>query len=183
MTGMHHGLHAVGPLPPIVLLLAGLALLVAGRRLFWLFVGLAGFLIGLQTAPLLLGPQPLWLIWGVGLICGIIGAVLALFFQQLAIAVGGFMAGSAIAAQLAMLLWGRPGALVVFVGGIVGAVALFLLFDWALIVLSGLAGAVLITQALAGYLVPSPLLFLVIAAAGIAVQAGWLLASRRRKRG
>ena len=169
------------PLPWGVLLIAGLALLVAGRRLFWLFVGLAGFFVGLQTAPMLLGPQPLWLLWAVGLICGIIGALLALFFQQLAIIVGGFLAGSAVAAQLAYLLWGRPLGLMVLIGGIVGAVALFLLFDWALIVLSALAGAALIIQSLTTWMVAGPFLFILVAAAGVAIQTAWLLADRRRK--
>jgi hypothetical protein len=181
MMGMVAGMPMGAPLPSVVLLVAGLALLVAGRRLFWLFVGLAGFFVGLQTAPLLLGPQPLWLIWIVGLAFGVIGALLALFFQQLAIAVGGFMAGSAIAVQLAYLVWGHPGGWTILIGGIIGAVGLFLLFDWALIVLSAMAGAVLIVQAVAHRIAAGPFLFLLLAGVGTAVQAGWLLAGRRRK--
>src|SRR5436309_7659368 len=34
----------IGPETPLLALLAGLVLLVAGRRLFWLFVGLVGFI-------------------------------------------------------------------------------------------------------------------------------------------
>jgi hypothetical protein len=33
----------IGPETPILALVAGVALLIAGRRLFWLFVGLVGF--------------------------------------------------------------------------------------------------------------------------------------------
>jgi hypothetical protein len=50
-------------LPPVL----GLALLFMGWRLFWLFVGVAGFAAGLQAAPLLFGMQPFAILWGVGL--------------------------------------------------------------------------------------------------------------------
>jgi hypothetical protein len=43
-----------------------------------------------------------------GLICGIIGAVLALFFQRLAIAIGGFVAGSTIALHLTLMMGTSP---------------------------------------------------------------------------
>jgi hypothetical protein len=66
-------------LTTIGLVVSGVALLVLGWKLFWLFVGLVGFAAGLQAVQLLLGPQPFWILWAAGLVCGIIGAVLALF--------------------------------------------------------------------------------------------------------
>ena len=182
MMGMHHFMPAAGQMSMVGFLIAGVAMLVAGRRLFWLFVGLAGFVVGLQTAPLLVGPHSVLLVWAVGLVCGAIGVVLALFFQHLAIAIGGFMAGSAIAVQLTHLMWGRPDGIVMLIGGIVGAVALFLLFDWALILLSATAGASLIVQAVGMRMNAGPLAFILLAVIGVAIQAGWLLADRRRKR-
>jgi len=43
-------------------LIVGLAVLLLGRRLFWLFVGAVGFLAGLQWARPVLGDQPEWVI-------------------------------------------------------------------------------------------------------------------------
>lgn len=165
----------------ILLVIAGLALLVAGRRLFWLFVGLAGFAVGFQTAAVIMGPQMPGILLVAGAVCGIIGALVAIFFQRVAIAAGGFVAGSAIAVQLLQVMGDRPVEILVLAGGIVGAIALFLLFDWALIVLSAMGGAALIVQVLHLHMAVSPLLFLLLSLAGIAVQAGWLLAGRRRR--
>ena len=46
----------------IFLALLGLALLVLGWKLFWLFVGVMGFAAGLQAAQIYFGPQPFWLL-------------------------------------------------------------------------------------------------------------------------
>ena len=61
----------------LLLAASGVVLLVLGWKLFWLFVGVVGFAVGLQAAQLVFGPQPFWLLWAAGLVCGIIGAVLA----------------------------------------------------------------------------------------------------------
>ena len=113
----------------LLLAASGMVLLVLGWKLFWLFVGVVGFAAGLQAAQLYLGPQPFWMLWAAGLVCGIIGALLALFFQKLAIIVGGFVAGSTIALHLTLMMGHEPGALVTLIGGVAGAVVLYLLFD------------------------------------------------------
>ena len=71
----------------IFLAVLGVLLLVLGWKFFWLFVGVVGFTAGLQAAQLVFGPQPFWMLWAAGLVCGIFGAILALFFQHLAIAI------------------------------------------------------------------------------------------------
>jgi hypothetical protein len=161
------------------LAVAGVMLLVLGWKLFWLFVGVLGFVAGLQAAQLFLGPQPFWMLWAAGLICGVIGAILALFFQHLAIAVGGFVAGSAITHHLMTMLGYSAGLPIVLVGGVVGAVALYLLFDWALIALSSVAGAAFIVDALGSRLPYAPALVMVLAAAGVIFQARLRMASRK----
>jgi hypothetical protein len=166
-------------LTTIGLVVSGVALLVLGWKLFWLFVGLVGFAAGLQAAQLLLGPQPFWILWAAGLVCGIIGAVLALFFQRLAIGIGGFVAGSTIALHLTLMMGHQPGALVALIGGIVGAVALYLLFDWALILLSSVAGATFIIEALGRHAPYAPVLTAALIAAGVIFQARLLIVSRR----
>jgi predicted membrane protein len=158
----------------------GAIMLVLGRKLFWLFVGLIGFAVGLQASQFYFGLQPYWVLWTIGLIAGVIGALLALFFQHVAIVLGGFAAGATLALHLSVMLGQNAGALVAFIGGIVGAVALYLLFDWALIALSSLIGATFIIQALGWRSMFAPALILIIlVAVGVMIQTRLLLASRK----
>ena len=129
-------------------ILIGLILLGLGRRLFWLFVGCVGFVAGFQMAQLYLGLQPVWIVWAIALLFGMVGAVLAMFFQSLAIALGGFAAGSTIAAYSSSIVGYAAGPVLIFTGGIVGVVLLFATFDWALIGLSSVIGSTLIVQSL-----------------------------------
>ena len=163
----------------VSLAILGVLLLVLGWKVFWLFVGLVGFAAGLQAAQLLLGPQPFWMLWAAGLVCGIIGAILALFFQKLAIGIGGFVAGSTIALHLAIAIGFDAGAMVVLIGGVVGAVALYLLFDWGLIILSSMVGAFFIVEALNWQAPYAPVLVVALIAAGIIFQARLRLVSRK----
>ena len=158
----------------------GVVVLFTGQRLFWLFVCVAGFAAGLQAAPLLLGPQPFWMVWGLGLVCGIFGAILAFFFQHVAIAVGGFLAGVYLSLHLLPITSGDVIALVSLGCGIAGAVALFLLFDWALIFLSAMIGTGLVIDSV-GQPLPYELpIYIVLVAFGVAVQSRWLMTSRKR---
>ena len=63
---------------PLLALLAGIVLLVAGRRLFWLFVGLVGFFAVYRWfAPHRLAPASgRWLL---ALLAGAVGILLAIF--------------------------------------------------------------------------------------------------------
>ena len=161
--------------------IVGALLLTLGRRLYWLFVAAIGFAVGLALASRLLSAQPEWVALLVGLALGAIGAVLALFVQRLAIGAAGFFAGAYIAYSLAGTL--KLGAavwfwVVVVLGAIIGAVLVSVVFDWALIVLSSLAGASLIVEGLR--LAPglSFLVWVVLVAVGILIQAGLF---RRKK--
>ncbi len=81
----------------------GGALLVAGRKLFWLFVGAAGFVTGMQLATSFTqSSEGLAII--IGLVIGFIFAVLAIFLQRIAIAIAGFLAGGYILTTLAGVL-------------------------------------------------------------------------------
>lgn len=162
----------------LLMAVSGVVLLVLGWKVFWLFVGMLGFAAGLQAAQLYFGPQPFWVLWAAGLVCGIIGAVLALFFQKLAIGIGGFVAGSTIALHLTLMMGHDPGA-VALIGGVVGVVALYLLFDWALIILSSLVGTSFIIEAIGRHAPYAPVLSVVLIAAGIIFQARLLMASRK----
>jgi hypothetical protein len=86
--------------------------------------------------------------WALATLFGLVGALLALFFQTLAIGLGGFAAGGTIAAYLAILMGFKAVPLISIIGGIIGTILLFTLFDWALIGLSSVAGSTLVVQAL-----------------------------------
>ena len=134
----------------VVMVLAGLAALLFGRQLFWLFVGIVGFLVGFELATRLITGQPDWIILLIALVAGLLGALLAVFLQYVAVAVAGFLAGGYALFTLLRTLdlmpdmeWARWGLLIV--GGIIGAALILLLYDWALIVLSAGTGAATLT--------------------------------------
>jgi hypothetical protein len=148
----------------------GIMLLTLGRRLFWLFVGCVGFVAGLQMAQFYLSMQPDWVAWAVALGFGLIGALVAVFFQTLAIGLGGFAAGSTITAHLMVQMGVAAVPMIIFVGGIIGTILLYALFDWALIGLSSIAGATLIIQAFNWNPRVEMILYVAMIAAGILFQ-------------
>ena len=131
-------------------ILTGLMLIVLGRQIFWLFVAGTGFVTTLEIVGQLAVAWPDWLVAIVALLAGIIGALLAIFLQEIAVAVGGFFAGGYIVmallrmfeVQIPVLVWALP-----LIGAVVGVILALLTFDWALIVLSSLSGASILAQA------------------------------------
>jgi hypothetical protein len=129
--------------------LVGVVVLIMGRRLYWLFVGTAGFMLGIILATEFLNAQSDWVILVVALAAGVLGALLAVGVQRLAVAIAGLVGGGAIAVYLMRSLgWDAGGfAWVPFVvGAIVGLLLIATLFEGALIVLSSLSGASLILR-------------------------------------
>ena len=159
----------------ILRILIGILVLTLGRKLFWLFVAVVGFAFGASLGSQFFQGQPDWVILIVALGAGLVGALLALFLQQVAIALAGFIGGGYIALYLVSALgWGTPGGsgwLPFLIGGVMGLVLMIALFDWALIVLSSLIGAGLIVQAIPLHRSVEGLLFIILLIVGIAVQA------------
>jgi hypothetical protein len=161
--------------------LIGIVILFFGRKLFWLCVAAVGFTAGVEIAPHLVHePSPL-LALTVALVLGLIGALLALFLQKIAIAVLGFLAGGKLAGAIAAAFfvhYAQYSTIIFVAGGIVGAILLLALFDWALIVLSSLIGAHLIQSAIVLPPSGSTIVFIGLAVIGIIVQAASLRRSR-----
>jgi len=160
----------------VISLILGVALLVAGRKLFWLFVAAAGFVTGMQLATQFWqGPELLAIV--IGLVVGVIFALLAIFLQSVAIGIAGFLAGGYILTVLASMIGLNQGAfswIVYIIGGIIGVLLVIFLFDWAIITLSSLAGASLITQAI---LLPSGIggvIFIVLVIVGVVIQGSMM---------
>lgn len=131
--------------------IAGLVLLIAGRPLYWAFVGIAGFLFGARVAAAYLvnAPQSTQLIAAVA--AGIVGALLAMIAQRFAFALAGLFAGGYLAglAAEALAASGSVQLGLVIAGALVGAILAVMVMDWAIVILSSLMGAGLICEALA----------------------------------
>ena len=158
----------------ILRMLLGVGVRVSGRRLFWLFVAAVGFVSGLALAAQFVQGQPEWMILIIALAAGLVGALLAVFLQQVGVGLAGFIGGGYIAVSLLNVLgWeaGRFTWVPFLVGGVVGLVLVAALFDWALIILSSLTGASLIVQAFRLRPSMAALLFVVLIVVGIVVQA------------
>jgi hypothetical protein len=167
---------------PIISALVGVVLLFFGRRLFWLFVAALGFAIGLQLALYLSQNPPLWLSLLLSLGLGLLGALLAIMLQKLAIAIAGFLVGGRVAVALAAALWVNHAhySIITFVvGGMIGALLLVALFDWALIIFSAIEGARLIADTVHLPSTGTTLLLVTLAIFGIIVQSAMF---RRRRR-
>ena len=160
----------------------GILLLFVGRRLFWLFVACVGFASGYHYAQQIWGIHSPALILILSIAAGAVGAIIAIFFQKAAIVVAGFAAGGYIVLILLDQFAGLPSQMVwlpYIIGGVIGAVVLFLVFDWALIFLSTLTGATLIVQMVTFKPWFEISLFLALVIAGVIFQAKTITGKRR----
>ena len=162
---------------PIFSVLIGVVILFFGRKLFWLCVAAIGFAAGVELAPHLVQDPSALLSLTIALLLGVIGALLALFLQKIAIAVLGFLAGGKLAGAIAAAFfvhYAQHSTIIFVIGGIIGAILLLVLFDWALIVVSSLIGAHLIQSAITLPQSGSTIVFIGLAVIGILVQAASL---------
>jgi hypothetical protein len=171
----------------LLALLLGVVLLFLGRRLYWLALGGAGFFVGLQLAERLLDLRDTGFELGLAFLGGIVGAVLAVAVQKLAVGLAGMFLGgfggyhlvlwleAALAWHAGPWLWILAAA-----GAVVGVVFASAVFEVALIALSALVGAALVASRLP---LPYPevgWLFLGLLLLGTIVQA-WGEGKRRRR--
>jgi len=154
----------------------GVVVLLAGRPLFWLFVGILGFVVAFDLASLYLAGQSQLVILTLALVAGLFGILLALLLQRIAFGLAGFLAGAYLVTMSGVtpgLAGGSGFDVTILLGGASGALAGLLLADWALIVLSSLIGAGLIVEALNPGRTPGLVLFAGLVMVGIVVQAWW----------
>jgi hypothetical protein len=160
---------------PIPTILVGVVVLFFGRRLFWLFVALVGFIAGMSLATEVFAIREQWLLLLIAIGCGILGALMALFLQRLAIGIAGFISGAMLSMWLAKWI-GLSVVMLIpgLIGGILGAILLLVLFDWALIFFSSITGASLIVHSVrmdSHFVVPA---FVVLLLVGAIVQARFI---------
>lgn len=164
----------------ILQIVLAVGLLFLGRRLYWGFVGAIGFIAVTEWALAHFQAQPEWVALLLGLAVGVIGAVLAIFLRAVGIGLAGFLGGAYLFMSLAtMLEISDPiiSTVLTVVGGILGLIFILSVFDWALIVISAVSGAVLISKYVhleGGY---GWLLMVGLAVVGMVVQASNMTAA------
>jgi len=152
---------------------AGVLLLFLGRKLFWLFVAVVGFILGSTYIPQLMPNQPQSVILTISLIAGLLGALMAALMQKVAVGVAGFIAGGYIVFYLLQFLILQTGDyqwMVILAGALIGAVLAGSMFDWALILITSASGATLISQGLSLAMPASAVLLLGFFILGIVAQ-------------
>ena len=161
-------------LEAVLALIAGLVLVFAGKRFFWLAAGLAAFLLTWVVFEELFGGG--WVAILVGLVLAVLLGWLATKFIKWVGLFIGFAAGAVIFPFLLGLIgidlnW-LIGALL---GGVIGLILMNFLFDWGLIVLTALMGSSVVSNQLeSGFGLSAAvagLIGLVLLVAGVIVQA------------
>ena len=163
-------------------LVIGLCLLLFGRKLFWLFVGGAGFILGMALTQEMAPSQNPNAVLAIAIGAGVAGALLSLFLQKLAISVAGFVIGGyaamhlTVAMQQASFVW-----LGFIIGGILGAIFVHFFFGWALVILSSVAGALVVSGALPLEPMAGAVVFGIALIIGLSAQAGGAARSKPAK--
>ncbi|MEM7582753.1 MAG: DUF4203 domain-containing protein [Acidobacteriota bacterium] len=155
------------------------ALLFAGRRLYWLALGGIGFFMGLWLADRFIDLRSTGLELGLAFLIGILGAYLAASAQRVAISLGGSLVGGALAYWTAFSLAGpmnwQPGLWIqalTLCGAILGALMAAVLFEASLVALTSLIGAMMIMRLLSVGSPHNTWLFLILLAIGMVAQTG-----------
>lgn len=135
--------------PPWLWVVAGLLLLLLGRQLYTVLIGLVGFFVvyGIPQDLLPLASE-MRLLMAVGV--GVLAALLAFIVRKVAVALAGSLLGAGAAlwaisfygAQWDILWW-----IVIAAAALLGAWVLRVVFETALIVVSSFIGALLIVAA------------------------------------
>jgi hypothetical protein len=152
-------------------LILGIGLLLLGRKLFWLFVATAGFFAGVEVAARFWqGSEALTIV--VGIVVGILFALLAMALKTLAISIAGFFLGGSALLSLASTFGIEQGVFILYIiGGILGVIFLSIFFDWALIIISSLAGASMIAQTVDVAQPVAAAIFVILLVIGIIIQS------------
>lgn len=172
--------------PLVISIFVGLALLLFGRFLYWIYVGVVGFAAGFALGAALTGTSVGWVEIIPGIFFGVIAAVLSIFLRKPLAAAAGFAVAGGAAVLLTDAWVGDTGPtllVIVFVlVGFLGALLTWVLFEPALILLTSLAGAEIIGSAIdrRGHMDAFWLTILLAALTVIGIAAQTLLLARRQ---
>jgi hypothetical protein len=165
--------------------LLGVVLLLVGRRLFWLLIATLGFLFAFTLVQRMSPEVAQPLHWVLAIAAGLVGALLAVFAQQLAVGAAGMLFGG----YATLWVLERYGVdlgnwewVALVAGGIIAAVLALLVFETALVVLSSILGASLLAGATRLDDLPVVIVFAVLLIVGVSVQLGSGAGKPPRKR-
>lgn len=133
----------------LVNILGGAVLLTLGRRIFWIFVAVVGFFAGFELTSTYLKLNPEWLVFAAAIVIGLLGAALAYFLENVAIGVAGFFVGVYLGTRLLADTAFHPQGfewVIILLAGVIGVILMYVVFNWALIILSSAAGASLVVE-------------------------------------
>lgn len=161
--------------------LFGLLLLIAGRNLFWVSVGVVGFLVGADLATNMMQVQNEWIQLLIAFCFGVVGAFLALALEWIAILLMGFWGGGYLLMKIFSFavtsdvgMWG-----LFIIGGIIGIIAMLAAFDLVLITLTSLIGGMLVADPFKGNEPLHTVVYAVAAICGVLVQSTTLRSHSR----
>lgn len=165
-------------LASIILIVLGLVLAFAGRRFIWLLIALAGFWLGFKLVALILPGQDELIQLLVGLVVGVLGAILARKFTHVLLWIAAFVLVGAALLTLGEIFFPDSTLLLVLfftVGGLIGLALVRWALGLAVIIISALGGAALVMQGLPALLGTTPgtlnlVIGIVVAVAGFIVQ-------------
>jgi hypothetical protein len=151
----------------------GFMMLIAGRPVYPVFVGSISFLVGTYLSNQITVFPPEWNSFFIPMLFAILGIASTMAFKRWAARVAGFIAGGIMVMNLPNAFgtggyWTSP--IIFAVAGIVSAVLLFFIFDFALIVLSSLMAVTLILSYMQVGRLDQGAMFLILALFGMIVQ-------------
>lgn len=161
---------------PLMAIVFGLVLLLAGKRVIWLAAALAAYLFIYPLLAQVFEPGPSGMI-----IAGLIGLVLAWLAVRF-IQTAGFLVGALVGAATVPMLLGWLGVewawwIMALIGAVAGLILVGAAFDWGLILATAWFGASLVARngaELLGLDGPAvSLAWIVLLVVGIATQARW----------
>jgi len=130
-------------------ILTGIGMLFFGRKFFWLFVAGVGFITAATWASRAFGRESDFIVLLIALAAGVIGALIAMFVRWLGIGLAGFVGGGYLVFSILAVVGLDMGVFswaFYLIGGIIGAILFAIFFDWTLIIVSSLSGAVILIQ-------------------------------------
>ncbi|MCX7791278.1 MAG: TMEM198/TM7SF3 family protein [Chloroflexaceae bacterium] len=121
----------------------GAVTLLFGRKLYWFFVAVGGFLAGLWLTTTYLSDWNITLVLLIGGVAGVAMGALAVIAHHPLVAVGAFLGIGFLALFISLMfrIGGPWNLIIAVIAGALAAIAVFILHDWALIINSSLLGA------------------------------------------
>jgi len=153
----------------------GAILLLVGRRLFWLLIATLGFLLAFSLVERMSPESAEPLHWVLAVVAGLLGALLAIFAQKLAVGAAGMLFGGYATLWVLQhygVALGNWEWAALLAGGVAGALLALVVFETALVVLSSIVGAGLVAGATQLDGLPAVALFAVLVVIGVAAQLG-----------